>query len=161
MNWTVGNCSVLGHAKISWVKDLYLNRDKAAVMRLVFCRSHTWQAVRVLDGLSFFVLYRVEVADLTLVVIDSTQLPQEPQMVPRFLNDYLNNVLPKEMEQDHMQQCLLILNKSDLLPNEHISIIQRVLSDAFTGASVSILSCTTREGLVDFLKLLQERVKTM
>ncbi|MCJ8737847.1 hypothetical protein PDJAM_G00028810 [Pangasius djambal] len=106
-------------------------------------------------------LKKVEVADLTLVVVDSTQLPQEPQMVPGFLNDYLSNVLPKETEQDHMQQCLLILNKSDLLPNEHISIIQRALSDAFTVAPVSILSCSTREGLADFLKLLQERVKTM
>lgn len=100
-------------------------------------------------------------ADLTLVVIDSTQLPQEPQMVPGFLNDYLNNVLPKKTEQDHARHSLLILNKSDLLPNEHISIIQRSLSGAFPVASVSILSCSTREGLADFLKLLQDKVKTM
>ncbi|KAK3562253.1 hypothetical protein QTP86_033372 [Hemibagrus guttatus] len=106
-------------------------------------------------------LKRVEMADLTLVVVDSTQLPQEPPMVPGFLNDYLNNVLPKKPEQDHVPQCLLILNKSDLLPNKHISIIQSVLSDTFSEASVSILSCSTREGLTDFLKLLQERVKTM
>lgn len=100
-------------------------------------------------------------ADLTLVVVDSTQLPQEPQMVPGFLNDYLNNVLPKKTEQDHVPQCLLILNKSDLLPNKRISITPSVLSDTFSEASVSILSCSTREGLTDFLKLLQERVKTM
>ncbi|XP_017334070.1 tRNA modification GTPase GTPBP3, mitochondrial isoform X1 [Ictalurus punctatus] len=106
-------------------------------------------------------LKRVEVADLTLVVVDSTQLPQEPRMVPGFLNDYLNNVLPKKMEQGHVQQCLLIINKSDLLPNEHMSIIQRALSDAFTAAAVSILSCSTGAGLTDFLKMLQERVKTM
>ncbi|TSM94642.1 tRNA modification GTPase GTPBP3, mitochondrial [Bagarius yarrelli] len=103
----------------------------------------------------------VEMADLTLVVVDSTQLPQEPQMVPGFLNDYLNNVLPKEPSKDHMQQCLLILNKSDLLPNEHISILQRALGEAFRGASVSILSCSTRDGLAEFLKMLQERVKAM
>lgn len=103
----------------------------------------------------------MEVADLTLVVVDSTQLPQEPRMVPGFLNDYLNNVLPKKMEQGHVQQCLLIINKSDLLPNEHMSIIQRALSDAFTAAAVSILSCSTGAGLTDFLKMLQERVKTM
>lgn len=110
---------------------------------------------------SFSAVNRVEVADLTLVVVDSTQLPQEPQMVPGFLNDYLNNVLPKETEQDHMLRCLLILNKCDLLPTEHISIIQRTLSDSFAEASVSIVSCSTREGLADFLKLLQERVKIM
>ncbi|XP_053490467.1 tRNA modification GTPase GTPBP3, mitochondrial [Ictalurus furcatus] len=106
-------------------------------------------------------LKRVEVADLTLVVVDSTQLPQEPRMVPGFLNDYLNSVLPKKMEQGHVQQCLLIINKSDLLPNEHMSIIQRALSDLFTAAAVSILSCSTGAGLTDFLKMLQERVKTM
>ncbi|KAI5101642.1 tRNA modification GTPase GTPBP3, mitochondrial precursor, partial [Silurus meridionalis] len=106
-------------------------------------------------------LKRVEVADLTLVVLDSTQLPQEPQMVPDFLKDYLNNVLPKETDQDHMPQHLLILNKSDLLPNEHLSIIRKALSDVLPVAPVSILSCSTREGLADFLKVLQERVKTM
>ncbi|KAM9460941.1 5-taurinomethyluridine-[tRNA] synthase subunit GTPB3, mitochondrial isoform 1-T1 [Clarias gariepinus] len=105
-------------------------------------------------------LKRVDEADLTLVVVDSTQLPQEPQMVPGFLNDYLDNVLPKET-QDHVQQRLLILNKSDLLPTEHVRLIQRALSDAVTVASVSILSCSTREGLAEFLKLLHERVKTM
>ncbi|KAL6469299.1 hypothetical protein MHYP_G00228230 [Metynnis hypsauchen] len=101
----------------------------------------------------------VGLADLTLVLVDSMQLPQEPQMVSGFLSEYLKNVLPSA--KDHEQRYVLILNKSDLLPKEHISMIQNVLTQTSDMAPVSILSCRSREGLDDFLTLLQDRLKTL
>ncbi|XP_017567592.1 tRNA modification GTPase GTPBP3, mitochondrial [Pygocentrus nattereri] len=101
----------------------------------------------------------VGLADLTLVLVDSMQLPQEPQMVSGFLSEYLKNVLPSA--KDHEQGYVLILNKSDLLPKEHISMIQNVLTQTSDMAPVSILSCHSREGLDDFLTLLQDRLKTL
>ncbi|KAL7867235.1 hypothetical protein AOLI_G00150490 [Acnodon oligacanthus] len=101
----------------------------------------------------------VGLADLTLVLVDSLQLPQEPQMVSGFLSEYLKNVLPSA--KDDEQRYVLILNKSDLLPKEHISMIQNVLTQTSDMAPVSILSCRSREGLDDFLTLLQDRLKTL
>ncbi|XP_066504147.1 tRNA modification GTPase GTPBP3, mitochondrial [Hoplias malabaricus] len=100
----------------------------------------------------------VDLADLTLVLVDSTQLPQEPQMVSGFLSEYLKNVLPSAKDHKH---CVLILNKSDLLLKEHISIIQNVLTQTSDMVPVSILSCQTREGLEDFLTLIKNTLKTL
>ncbi|XP_072516270.1 tRNA modification GTPase GTPBP3, mitochondrial [Salminus brasiliensis] len=103
----------------------------------------------------------VELADLTLVLVDSTQLPQEPQEeVSGFLKEHLISVLPSG--KTYKQHCLLILNKSDLLPKEHINTIQNVLDTEISDmAPVSVLSCRTREGLEHFLTLLQDRLKTL
>ncbi|XP_076880535.1 5-taurinomethyluridine-[tRNA] synthase subunit GTPB3, mitochondrial isoform X2 [Brachyhypopomus gauderio] len=99
----------------------------------------------------------VEQADLTLVVVDSALLPGDPLRAPSVLSRYLKTVLPDEKD----KQCLLILNKSDLLPKEHIAVIQRVLEQNSDVPPVSILSCYTKEGLDDFLTLLQARVKAL
>ncbi|KAG9266746.1 tRNA modification GTPase GTPBP3, mitochondrial [Astyanax mexicanus] len=103
--------------------------------------------------------HMVELADVTLVLVDSTQLPQEPPMVSGFLREYLMNVLPSG--NNYKQQRLLILNKIDLLPKEHISAIQNVLTQTSDLAPVCILSCHSREGLERFLTLLQDRLKTL
>ncbi|XP_062869076.1 tRNA modification GTPase GTPBP3, mitochondrial [Trichomycterus rosablanca] len=104
----------------------------------------------------------VEMADLILAIVDSTQLPPEPQTVLDFLTGYLKNLLPDEEKiQDHVQKCLLILNKSDLLHDDHISVVQKTLQQASNLVPVCILSCHSRDGLHDFLTLLQDRVKTL
>uniref|UniRef100_A0A4W4G115 5-taurinomethyluridine-[tRNA] synthase subunit GTPB3, mitochondrial n=1 Tax=Electrophorus electricus TaxID=8005 RepID=A0A4W4G115_ELEEL len=99
----------------------------------------------------------VEQADLTLVVIDTAQLPQDLLMVPGLLSRYLKMVLPNRKD----EQCLLVLNKRDLLPKSHIAVIQRVLQQNPGLPPLSILSCHNKEGLEDFLTLLQDRIKTL
>ncbi|CAM4732842.1 unnamed protein product [Leuciscus chuanchicus] len=101
---------------------------------------------------------RVEQADLSLVVVDLTQVPSEPQLVPVFLSEHLKNILEHS---SHRQQCILILNKSDLSSAEHNRSIQASLERSDDVPAACFLSCHTRDGLEDLLTLLQNRLKTL
>ncbi|XP_051967777.1 tRNA modification GTPase GTPBP3, mitochondrial isoform X1 [Xyrauchen texanus] len=98
---------------------------------------------------------RVEQADLSLVVVDLTQLPSDPQLVPDFLTGYLRNIL------EHRQHCVLILNKSDLISAEQNSSIRASLWLAGDVPPACFLSCHTKDGLDGLLTVLQDRLKTL
>ncbi|KAJ7986226.1 hypothetical protein DPEC_G00337760 [Dallia pectoralis] len=111
---------------------------------------------------------RVEQSDLTLVVVDSTQLPPDPQQVPAFLQGYLDSVLPKpsrghpeEGTEAAADSVLLVLNKSDLVPEVQKERTERELRESLGLPPACFLSCHTTTGLGDFLTLLQSRVKTL
>ncbi|KAM4738712.1 5-taurinomethyluridine-[tRNA] synthase subunit GTPB3, mitochondrial isoform 2-T2 [Anableps anableps] len=103
---------------------------------------------------------RVQQADLTLLVVDSTILPSEVQEAPSFLLDHLKSILPSQ-DQPETGRCLLVLNKTDLLPE----IQREKLNLGLRGVSglppVCLISCQTNEGLKDFLTVLQSSVKIM
>ncbi|XP_050977991.1 tRNA modification GTPase GTPBP3, mitochondrial [Labeo rohita] len=101
---------------------------------------------------------RVELADLSLVVVDLTQLPSEPQQVPVFLSGHLKSILEHS---SHRRQCILILNKSDLITAELKRSIQVALEEAGDVPPACFLSCHTRDGILDLLTMLQNRLKTL
>ncbi|XP_010870873.2 tRNA modification GTPase GTPBP3, mitochondrial isoform X2 [Esox lucius] len=111
---------------------------------------------------------RVEQADLTLVVVDSTQLPTEPKQAPTFLQGYLSIVLPQpsggnpeEGREATSDRVLLVLNKSDLVPEAQKERTERELRESLGLPPACFLSCHTTTGLGDFLAVLQSRVKTL
>ncbi|XP_029563977.1 5-taurinomethyluridine-[tRNA] synthase subunit GTPB3, mitochondrial isoform X1 [Salmo trutta] len=108
---------------------------------------------------------RVEQADLTLVVVDSTQLPPDPQLVPAFLQEHLSTVLPSLSPEAGMKaasdRVLLVLNKSDLVPEEQRERTEGELRESPGLPPACFLSCYTSTGLEDFLTVLQSRVKTL
>ncbi|XP_071202500.1 tRNA modification GTPase GTPBP3, mitochondrial isoform X3 [Salvelinus alpinus] len=106
---------------------------------------------------------RVEQADLTLVVVDSTQLPPDPQLVPAFLQEYLSSVLPSPEAgmKAASDRVLLVLNKSDLVPEEQRERTEGELRESSGLPPACFLSCYTSTGLEDFLTVLQSRVKTL
>ncbi|XP_055799714.1 tRNA modification GTPase GTPBP3, mitochondrial isoform X3 [Salvelinus fontinalis] len=106
---------------------------------------------------------RVEQADLTLVVVDSTQLPPDPQLVPAFLQEYLSTVLPSPEAgmKAASDRVLLVLNKSDLVPEEQRERTEGELREITGLPPACFLSCYTSTGLEDFLTVLQSRVKTL
>ncbi|XP_051531301.1 tRNA modification GTPase GTPBP3, mitochondrial-like isoform X3 [Myxocyprinus asiaticus] len=101
---------------------------------------------------------RVEQADLSLVVVDLTQLPSDPQLVPVFLTGHLRNILEHSC---HRQHCVLILNKSDLISAEQNSSIRASLWLADDVPPACFLSCHTKDGLDGLLTVLQDRLKTL
>ncbi|XP_053714266.1 tRNA modification GTPase GTPBP3, mitochondrial isoform X1 [Synchiropus splendidus] len=103
---------------------------------------------------------RVEQADLTLLVVDSTQLPVNNQQLKSFLQQHLSTVLPSS-EGQMVRRCLLILNKADLLPGEHRLQLRMELGRLSGLPPVSLISCHTSDGLQDFLKALHRSVKTL
>lgn len=109
--------------------------------------------------------FRVEQADLTLVVVDSTQLPPDPQLVPAFLQEHLSTVLPSLSPKAGMKaasdRVLLVLNKSDLVPEEQRERTEGELRESPGLPPACFLSCYTSTGLEDFLTVLQSRVKTL
>ncbi|XP_069009362.1 tRNA modification GTPase GTPBP3, mitochondrial [Embiotoca jacksoni] len=103
---------------------------------------------------------RVEQADLTLVVVDSTQLPSDVRSAVTFLQDHLRSVLPSQ-EQPETDRCLLVLNKVDLLPEKPRQKLDRELRAVSGLPSVCLISCQTNQGLKDFLTVLHSHVKTL
>ncbi|KAM6962691.1 5-taurinomethyluridine-[tRNA] synthase subunit GTPB3, mitochondrial [Aplochiton taeniatus] len=101
---------------------------------------------------------RVEQADLTLAVVDFTQLPSDAHLAPAFLRSYLGSVLPK---QGLSERCLLVLNKTDLVPAEQRERTERELRQTAGLAPVCFISCHNNSGLEDFLALLHSHVKTL
>ncbi|CAK6975335.1 tRNA modification GTPase GTPBP3%2C mitochondrial [Scomber scombrus] len=103
---------------------------------------------------------RVEQADLTLVVVDCAPLPFDTQQAVAFLQEHLRSVLPSQ-EQHHTDRCLLVLNKTDLLPEEQRQTLDGELRWISGLPPVCLLSCHTNEGLHDFLTVLHSSVKTL
>uniref|UniRef100_A0A672RCE3 GTP binding protein 3, mitochondrial n=1 Tax=Sinocyclocheilus grahami TaxID=75366 RepID=A0A672RCE3_SINGR len=102
--------------------------------------------------------HRVEQVDLPLVVVDLTQLPSEPQLVPVFLSGHLKSILEHS---SHRRECIRILNKSDRISAEHKRSIQAALEEAGDVPPACILLCHTRDGLEDLLSIIQNRLKTL
>uniref|UniRef100_A0A8C7YBI3 5-taurinomethyluridine-[tRNA] synthase subunit GTPB3, mitochondrial n=1 Tax=Oryzias sinensis TaxID=183150 RepID=A0A8C7YBI3_9TELE len=103
---------------------------------------------------------RVQQADLTLVVVDSVLLPFEVQKAAGTLQENLTRVLP-DLKQPDKDRCLLVLNKTDLLPEAQRQKLERELKGVSGLPPVCLISCQTHEGLQDFLSVLQSRVKTL
>ncbi|XP_049910765.1 tRNA modification GTPase GTPBP3, mitochondrial isoform X2 [Epinephelus moara] len=103
---------------------------------------------------------RVQQADLTLVVVDSSQLPSDAQKAADFLQWYLRSVLPTE-EQPETDRFLLVLNKTDLLPQEQRLKLNGELMRVSGLPPVCLISCHTNDGLQDFLTVLHSSVKTL
>lgn len=105
---------------------------------------------------------RVQLADVTLVVVDSTQLPQNYQSVQIFLTNYLRSILPNGDDLTaFLQRCLLVLNKRDLLSMRTVGSLQKSISQAEGLPPASLVSCHTGEGLDDFLEVFQDRMSTL
>ncbi|KAI1891805.1 hypothetical protein AGOR_G00147530 [Albula goreensis] len=105
---------------------------------------------------------RVELADLTLAVLDSTHLPKEHQGVPGFLLGHLRTLLPAgEDLETALRRCLLVLNKSDLLSEEQVASLQSILSQAAELPPACLLSCRTGHGMDHFMGALQKQVKSL
>ncbi len=100
----------------------------------------------------------VEQPDLSLVFVDLKQLPSEPQLVPVVLSGHLTSILEHS---SHRQDCILILNKSDLISAEHKCSMQAALEEAAHVPPACLLSCHTKDGLQDLLMALQNRLKTL
>ncbi|XP_013862788.1 5-taurinomethyluridine-[tRNA] synthase subunit GTPB3, mitochondrial isoform X2 [Austrofundulus limnaeus] len=100
---------------------------------------------------------RVQQADLTLLVVDSTRLPSDVQQVAGFLSDHLKTVL-KQPETD---KCLLVLNKTDLLPEAQTEKLKQELRRVSGLPAACPISCQTSEGLKDFLTVLRSSVQTL
>uniref|UniRef100_A0A673AL26 5-taurinomethyluridine-[tRNA] synthase subunit GTPB3, mitochondrial n=1 Tax=Sphaeramia orbicularis TaxID=375764 RepID=A0A673AL26_9TELE len=98
---------------------------------------------------------RVEQADLTLVVVDGSHLPPDDGEAAVFLQDHLSGVLPTQ------DQCLLVLNKVDLLTEETKQKLEADLSRVPGLPPLCFISCHTNEGLQHFLTELHNRVKTL
>ncbi|XP_035503228.1 tRNA modification GTPase GTPBP3, mitochondrial isoform X2 [Scophthalmus maximus] len=105
-------------------------------------------------------LERVEQADLTLVVVDCAHVPADAQQAAAFLQGHLRSVLPT-VKQRETDRCLLVLNKTDLLPEDERRTLDEELRQVSGLPPVCLISCHTNEGLQDFLTLLHVRVKTL
>ncbi|XP_035863444.1 tRNA modification GTPase GTPBP3, mitochondrial isoform X3 [Sander lucioperca] len=103
---------------------------------------------------------RVEQADLTLVVVDCTDLPSDAQQAAAFLQEHLGRVLPNQ-EQPETDRFLLVLNKTDMLPEEQRLKLDRELRRVSGLPPVCLISCHTNAGLQDFLTVLHSSVKTL
>ncbi|XP_028443168.1 5-taurinomethyluridine-[tRNA] synthase subunit GTPB3, mitochondrial isoform X2 [Perca flavescens] len=107
---------------------------------------------------------RVEQADLTLVVVDCTDLPSDAQQAAAFLQDHLRRVLPNQEQPETVfpaDRLLLVLNKTDMLPEERRLKLDRELRRVSGLPPVCLISCHTNEGLQDFLTVLHGSVKTL
>ncbi|XP_056133560.1 tRNA modification GTPase GTPBP3, mitochondrial isoform X2 [Lampris incognitus] len=103
---------------------------------------------------------RVQQADLTLLVVDSAQLPSDAQQVPVSLQEHLMDVLPTQ-EHFNPERYLLVLNKTDLVSEEQRLRLERELR-CFSGLPpVCLISCQTSSGLQDFLTVLHSTVKAL
>ncbi|XP_059198037.1 tRNA modification GTPase GTPBP3, mitochondrial isoform X2 [Centropristis striata] len=107
---------------------------------------------------------RVEQADLTLVVVDSAHLPSDAQKAATILQGHLRSVLPTQEQPKTVfsaDRFLLVLNKTDLLPEEQRLKLHRELRLVSGLPPVSLISCHTNKGLQDFLTVLHSSVKTL
>uniref|UniRef100_G3NYB4 5-taurinomethyluridine-[tRNA] synthase subunit GTPB3, mitochondrial n=1 Tax=Gasterosteus aculeatus aculeatus TaxID=481459 RepID=G3NYB4_GASAC len=107
---------------------------------------------------------RVEQADLTLVVVDCTHLPSDAKQIATFLQGHLSSVLPAQEQPETVfpeDRFLLVLNKTDLLPEGKRLKLDSELSSVSGLPPVCQISCNTNEGLEDFLAALHNSVKTL
>ncbi|XP_019127882.2 5-taurinomethyluridine-[tRNA] synthase subunit GTPB3, mitochondrial isoform X2 [Larimichthys crocea] len=107
---------------------------------------------------------RVEQADLTLVVVDCAHLSSDAQQAAAFIQGHLTSVLPTQEQPESVfptDRFLLVLNKSDLLPEEQKQKLDRELRCVSGLPPVCLISCHTNEGLQDFLTVLHSSVKTL
>ncbi|XP_047199159.1 tRNA modification GTPase GTPBP3, mitochondrial isoform X2 [Hippoglossus stenolepis] len=107
---------------------------------------------------------RVEQADLTLVVVDCAHVPTDAQQAAAFLQGHLRSVLPAQEQTDTAfpaDRCLLVVNKTDLLPEGERQKLDMELRRVPGLPPVCLISCHTDEGLQDFLTLLHSSVKTL
>ncbi|XP_020512202.1 tRNA modification GTPase GTPBP3, mitochondrial isoform X2 [Labrus bergylta] len=105
---------------------------------------------------------RVEHADLTLVVVDCSNLPAETTQAAAFLQDHLRTLLPtQEQPVFPTDRFLLVLNKTDLLPEEQRQKLDRELRRVSGLPPVCLISCHSNDGLQDFITALHSRVKTL
>ncbi|XP_033820958.1 tRNA modification GTPase GTPBP3, mitochondrial [Periophthalmus magnuspinnatus] len=102
---------------------------------------------------------RVEQADVTLVVVDCAQIPLDQPTVS-FLRDHIKTVLPSQ-DPSHTEQCIVVLNKLDLLTEQRRQRLRSDLSSWTAPPSVCCVSCLTEEGLQHFLSQLQLRVQQL
>ncbi|XP_034531958.1 LOW QUALITY PROTEIN: tRNA modification GTPase GTPBP3, mitochondrial [Notolabrus celidotus] len=109
-------------------------------------------------------LERVEQADLTLVVVDSSNLPADTKQAAAFLQGHLRTVLPAQEHpetESPTDRFLLVLNKADLLSEEQRQKLDTELRRVSGLPPVSLISCHSDEGLQDFLTVLHGSVKTL
>ncbi|MFT7798660.1 tRNA modification GTPase GTPBP3, mitochondrial [Arapaima gigas] len=106
---------------------------------------------------------RVELADVTLVVLDLTHLPKDHQSIPTFLTDHLRSMLlnGEEGHEDSLKRCLLVLNKRDLLHEEQLNTIEKTITHVEDFPPVCLLSCQSGDGFDHFLSILQNRLQTL
>ncbi|KAJ8408304.1 hypothetical protein AAFF_G00257180 [Aldrovandia affinis] len=106
---------------------------------------------------------RVEQADLTLVILDSTHLPTDRRGVAGFLSGHLRTLLLPGGEDPGaaLPRCLLVLNKTDLLTAEQVAGTQSALGEAEGLPPACLLSCQTGDGLDDFVGALRKHVKAL
>nr|XP_046247420.1 tRNA modification GTPase GTPBP3, mitochondrial isoform X2 [Scatophagus argus] len=107
---------------------------------------------------------RVEQADLTVVVVDCAQLPSDAQQAAAFLQEHLRSVLPVQEQPETVfpaERFLLVLNKTDLLPQEQRQKLKGELSPVSDLPPVCLISCHSNEGLQDFITVLHSRIKTL
>uniref|UniRef100_A0A665WVW3 GTP binding protein 3, mitochondrial n=1 Tax=Echeneis naucrates TaxID=173247 RepID=A0A665WVW3_ECHNA len=100
---------------------------------------------------------RVEQADLTLVVVDCSNLPIDTQQAAAFLQEHLKSVMSTQKQNN----CLLVLNKTDLLPEEQRQNLDMELRQVSGLPPACLISCHSNEGLQDFLTALHGNVKTL
>ncbi|KAM9386289.1 5-taurinomethyluridine-[tRNA] synthase subunit GTPB3, mitochondrial [Pholidichthys leucotaenia] len=103
---------------------------------------------------------RVEQADLTLVVVDLTNIPSEADEALTFLREHMRSVLPSHEPPDR-GRCLLVLNKADLLPEERRQKLCRELRAVCGLPPFCLISCQTGEGLKNLLTVLISAIRTM
>ncbi|XP_026200977.1 tRNA modification GTPase GTPBP3, mitochondrial isoform X2 [Anabas testudineus] len=107
---------------------------------------------------------RMEQADLTLVVVDSALLPCDAEQGAAFLQGHLRSVLSNQEQPETAlpaDKCLLVLNKSDLLPEDGRQKLTGELRRVSGLPPICLISCHSNEGLQDFLTVLHSRVKTL
>ncbi|KAI3368195.1 hypothetical protein L3Q82_007922 [Scortum barcoo] len=107
---------------------------------------------------------RVEQADLTLVVVDCAHLPSDTQEAAAFLQGHLRSVLPPQEQPETVfpeDRFLLVLNKTDLLPQEKRQKLDEELRRISGLPPVCLISCLSNEGVQNFLTVLHSSVKTL
>ncbi|KAJ3599582.1 hypothetical protein NHX12_033539 [Muraenolepis orangiensis] len=107
---------------------------------------------------------RVEQADLTLVVMDSTLLPPDIQQAPALLQGYIRSVLPPRdppHTESPPERCVLVLNKRDLIPERRRGQLERELAGTPSLPPWCLLSCHSSAGLQGLLTLLQASLKAL
>ncbi|XP_071370772.1 tRNA modification GTPase GTPBP3, mitochondrial-like, partial [Centroberyx affinis] len=102
----------------------------------------------------------VEQADLTLVVVDCAQLPPDARQAPAFLQGHLSSLLPTQ-QHPQRERCLVVLNKTDLVPEERRQRLEKELRRSSALPPVCLISCQTNAGLQDFLTALHSSVKAL
>uniref|UniRef100_A0A672RCD9 GTP binding protein 3, mitochondrial n=1 Tax=Sinocyclocheilus grahami TaxID=75366 RepID=A0A672RCD9_SINGR len=161
-NTNVGKSSLLNMLNKINLSEIfnYAKSDMPNIMALLkrFFKLSSSQGRNRLKKRPSAAAHRVEQVDLPLVVVDLTQLPSEPQLVPVFLSGHLKSILEHS---SHRRECIRILNKSDRISAEHKRSIQAALEEAGDVPPACILLCHTRDGLEDLLSIIQNRLKTL